>query len=195
MVRTKYEKALHNYISSFECNECDNSGQSNFLYDRTVANGECWTCKQCKKENLFNEEPREENFEKSMEQQIELDYMISVMQSAKEGKEIEFTPKDKKDKWFGNWTSCYKDSLFNFIDYKYRVKPEPPKTEKFTFADADFLAGLKVKSKNWTGIITKATVYGVYNGHEVYKYEETGEWSYQDPKTEEWKPFLKEVKE
>ncbi len=79
-----------------------------------------------------------------MEQQSKLDYMISVIQARKEGKTI-----IKTDKNNGIYNAMGLVENFNFVDYDYRVKPEPPepKTEKFTFADAEFLVGLKVREK------------------------------------------------
>lgn len=53
---------LDDYMDSFECNECGSHGQKEFIYNRTVANGEVWTCKNCNAELLVNEEPNEDNY-------------------------------------------------------------------------------------------------------------------------------------
>jgi len=50
----------------------------------------------------------------------DLDYMISVMQAAKEGKEIESTFWDDKSIWY----DC-KEPDWNWDVYDYRIKPEP----------------------------------------------------------------------
>lgn len=50
------------YYDSFNCNECGNSGVENFIYDRTVANGEIWFCEKCNTELLTSEQPNEDNY-------------------------------------------------------------------------------------------------------------------------------------
>lgn len=48
------------YLNQFECSDCSNSGQDNFSYERTVANGEIWHCHQCDKELIIDEEKEEQ---------------------------------------------------------------------------------------------------------------------------------------
>lgn len=50
------------YQLEFDCNECGNNGEDNFSYDRTVANGEVWYCKECNKELLITEKPNEDDY-------------------------------------------------------------------------------------------------------------------------------------
>jgi predicted SprT family Zn-dependent metalloprotease len=64
-----YPRTIHNffddldeYLESFQCKECSSYEQKDFGYNRTVANGEVWVCKNCKEELLVNEEPNEDNY-------------------------------------------------------------------------------------------------------------------------------------
>lgn len=57
-----YFKDIEEWLESFECNECGVLNKGYFSYDRTVANGEVWTCRVCRAELLINEEPNEDNY-------------------------------------------------------------------------------------------------------------------------------------
>lgn len=57
-----YEAVLEEYEESLYCTECGNDSKKTFIYQRTVANGEVWFCKKCKKENLTNEKPKEDDY-------------------------------------------------------------------------------------------------------------------------------------
>jgi len=57
-----FEKDLDKYENQFSTNECDCIGKENFAYERTVANGEVWHCKEHNVEIMTDEEPKEDNY-------------------------------------------------------------------------------------------------------------------------------------
>jgi len=57
-----YFNDLDKWEESFDCSECSNYEKEHFAYSRTVANGEVWTCKNCKTETVINEQPNEDNY-------------------------------------------------------------------------------------------------------------------------------------
>jgi len=61
-IRKNYFKDHETYLESFQCGVCGTPDQEQFIYDRTVANGEVWICKNCNEELLVNEEPNEDNY-------------------------------------------------------------------------------------------------------------------------------------
>jgi len=61
----------------------------------------------------------------------DLDYMIAVMQAAKDGKEIEYLSSDK-NKWI-----YVKKPIWNWHYYDFRIKPEPPKPEYVPYESAE----------------------------------------------------------
>lgn len=133
---------------------------------------------------------------KHMEQTSELDYQISVMQAKKEGKVIERCTKELD--FSKNWKEDNFD-LFNFEKYLYKVKPEPPqpKTVPFSFEDADFLFGLKVRDRLYSYMmVTGVEELKFYLNGVPYKFdgdERVRNLEYQDPTTQEWKPFVKVI--
>lgn len=134
-----------------------------------------------------------------MEQQSELDYMISVMQAKKEKKPIMKTCKIESDFLFGYDYDMHETENFDWVRNNYFVKVEPPKkkTEKFTFADADFLVGLQVRLKDvFVGIIGRVAESQIDVGNKTYDISHdaiSSKWEYKCPKTEEWKPFEKVI--
>jgi len=60
--KSNYFDDLEKWENSFSCGECGETEKKNFYYSRTVANGEVWTCKHCKKEALVNNRPKEDNY-------------------------------------------------------------------------------------------------------------------------------------
>ena len=59
---SKFTEDLEKWEKSFYCNECGCDEEKDFSYQRTVANGEVWICKHCKKEILVNERPNENDY-------------------------------------------------------------------------------------------------------------------------------------
>lgn len=57
-----YFEDLEKWENEFYCNECGCDKVTGFYYDRTVANGEVWICKNCKTEDLVSEKPNEDNY-------------------------------------------------------------------------------------------------------------------------------------
>jgi hypothetical protein len=57
-----YFKDLEKWEESFWCNECGEDKMNGFYYDRTVANGEVWICRNCKNQTMVNEQPNEDNY-------------------------------------------------------------------------------------------------------------------------------------
>lgn len=58
-----YFKDLAIWEESLYCNECGNDTRSNkFYYARTVANGVCYYCSDCKLEKLVGDKPNEDNY-------------------------------------------------------------------------------------------------------------------------------------
>ena len=57
-----YFKDLEDYENKFQCNECGEDEKSGFGYNRTVANGEVWTCKNCKTEKIVSNKPNEDDY-------------------------------------------------------------------------------------------------------------------------------------
>jgi predicted SprT family Zn-dependent metalloprotease len=53
---------LEKWENSFYCNECNCYEIKDFAFDRTVANGEVWHCKNCKNEIMVNDKPNEDNY-------------------------------------------------------------------------------------------------------------------------------------
>ena len=53
-----YLEEIEEWENSFECNECGNNDHNNYIYDRTVANGEVWHCKDCGNEIMVEEMPK-----------------------------------------------------------------------------------------------------------------------------------------
>lgn len=133
-----------------------------------------------------------------METQSELDYMISVMQAKKEGNPIMKTCKIESDFLFGYDYDMHETENFDWVRNNYFVKPEPlkPKTEKFTFSDADFLHGLTIKNKDnkWISTIQHVCYKGFFDGTgDLFPFAEYRDVVYKCPKTEEWKPFVKVI--
>ena len=58
----EYFEDIEEWENSFECNNCYEHEQENFVYDRTVSNGEVWHCKNCKTGILVNKEPNEDDY-------------------------------------------------------------------------------------------------------------------------------------
>lgn len=57
--------------------------------------------------------------------------MIAVIQAHKERKRIEWRYKNHKQGEPFEWTPTPYEAAFNFSDFDYRVKPEPPKPREF----------------------------------------------------------------
>jgi len=57
-----YLEDLDNWENSFYCNECGCDKFTDFKYDRTVSNGEVWSCKNCNTETVVEEKPNEDNY-------------------------------------------------------------------------------------------------------------------------------------
>jgi transcription elongation factor Elf1 len=58
-----FDKDLQRYESQLYCTDCGNDKvDKTFIYNRTVANGEVWNCKECGKENLTDEKPNADNY-------------------------------------------------------------------------------------------------------------------------------------
>lgn len=54
-----------------------------------------------------------------------IDYQLSILTAAKEGKEIEFSQRNY-DGPYGAWKLCHRtDGRYNFSDFCFRVKREP----------------------------------------------------------------------
>ena len=53
---------LEKWENSFYCNECGADKNTDFIYDRTVANGEFWHCRHCKTETIVEDKPNEDTF-------------------------------------------------------------------------------------------------------------------------------------
>lgn len=58
----RYLEDLEKWENSFHCNECGCNEMEDFNYQRTVANGEGWVCKQCKTETIQGNKPNEDNY-------------------------------------------------------------------------------------------------------------------------------------
>lgn len=58
----KFFEDIDKWENSFECNICGELDHNNFVYDRTVANGEVWHCSNCQNEIVVNEKPNEDNY-------------------------------------------------------------------------------------------------------------------------------------
>lgn len=58
----KFWVDMERWQNSFQCKECGADEQSDFIYDRTVANGEVWKCKHCSTEALVGNQPNEHNY-------------------------------------------------------------------------------------------------------------------------------------
>ena len=62
-INDEYLKDLQDYENSFYCNSCGyENGKEGWVYNRTVANGDCWFCPSCKTEIVHQEEPNEDNY-------------------------------------------------------------------------------------------------------------------------------------
>jgi hypothetical protein len=58
----KYFDDLAKWENCFYCNECGCDKITDFVYDRTVANGEVWQCRQCKTETVVGDMPNEDRY-------------------------------------------------------------------------------------------------------------------------------------
>jgi hypothetical protein len=56
-----YLKAIEKWESEFNCN-CGEDTFENFTYDRSVSNGEIWTCCNCCLDLVVSKQPNEDNF-------------------------------------------------------------------------------------------------------------------------------------
>jgi len=64
MSKTKidYFEALEQWEKSIYCNECGEDDFKKFSYSRTVANGDCFYCKNCKTETVHGFRPNEDTY-------------------------------------------------------------------------------------------------------------------------------------
>lgn len=58
----KYFDDLEKWENGFYCNECGCDKMTDFVYDRTVANGEVWHCKNCKTDTIAGNKPNEDRY-------------------------------------------------------------------------------------------------------------------------------------
>lgn len=68
------------------------------------------------------------------------DEMIAVIQAAKEGKAIEQYRRGRHD--LGPWEPRTNGMMFDFVNYLYRIKPEPPKPREWWFVEYSLKFGL-----------------------------------------------------
>lgn len=57
-----YFEALEKWEKSIYCNECGEDDLKRFSYSRTVANGDCYKCENCKNECLIAHKPNEDTY-------------------------------------------------------------------------------------------------------------------------------------
>jgi hypothetical protein len=62
MLKIDYFEDLEKCENGFYCNECGCDKNTDFIYDRSVANGEVWHCKRCKTETIVDDKPNEDNY-------------------------------------------------------------------------------------------------------------------------------------
>ena len=58
----EYFEDMDEWEDSFSCSNCGEIDPNEFIYQRTVANGEVWCCKNCKTETLVNDQPNEDDY-------------------------------------------------------------------------------------------------------------------------------------
>jgi len=57
-----YFKDTEKWEESFYCYECGSDSERDFVYERSVANGEIWHCKNCKKETRVDHKPNQDDY-------------------------------------------------------------------------------------------------------------------------------------
>jgi len=57
-----FDTDIEKYENELYCSMCGNDDKKTFIYDRSVANGEIWNCKDCGKENIVNHEPKADDY-------------------------------------------------------------------------------------------------------------------------------------